>query len=96
MKAVNDDDRQILLRPGFESAFCDASAECFAQGSEGLVRDSECLYRAWAFDVSEDRTAGSHVAGTGLIRWLRRSSTRPSPSGCPVRSGIRSTAPGIL
>lgn len=50
-KAVNDDDRDILLEPGFESAFCDASAECFAQGSEGLVRDSECLYRAWAFDV---------------------------------------------
>ena len=51
-KAVNDDDRDILLEPGFESAFCDASAECFAQGSEGLVRDSECLYRAWAFDVT--------------------------------------------
>ena len=53
LKAVNDDDREILLRPGFESAFCDASAECFAQGSEGLVRDSECLYRAWAFDVTK-------------------------------------------
>ncbi len=52
LKAVNDDDRAILLRPGFESDFCDASAECFAQGSEGLVRDSECLYRAWAFDVT--------------------------------------------
>ncbi len=51
LKAVNDYDRDILLRPAFESVFCDASAECFAQGSEGLVRDSELLYRAWAFDV---------------------------------------------
>ncbi|WP_348234510.1 hypothetical protein, partial [Salmonella enterica] len=51
-KAVNDYDREILLRSGFESVFCDASAECFAQGSEGLVRDSELLYRAWAFDVT--------------------------------------------
>lgn len=52
LKAVNDYDRQILLRPGFETAFCDMSAECFAQGSEGLVLDSELLYRAWAFDVT--------------------------------------------
>ncbi|MGD9920405.1 MAG: alpha/beta fold hydrolase [Pseudorhodoplanes sp.] len=52
LKAVNDYDRQVLLRPGVEAAFCDASAECFAQGSEGLVRDSELLYRAWAFDVT--------------------------------------------
>ena len=51
LKAVNDYDRQVLLEPGFESAFCEASAECFAQGSEGLVRDSELLYRNWAFDV---------------------------------------------
>jgi pimeloyl-ACP methyl ester carboxylesterase len=50
-KAVNDYDRQVLLRPGFEGAFCDTSAECFAQGSEGLVEDSELLYRRWAFDV---------------------------------------------
>ncbi|HEV7733509.1 MAG TPA: alpha/beta hydrolase [Candidatus Binatia bacterium] len=50
-KAVNDYDRRILQPPEFESAFCEASAECFAQGSEGLVRDSEPLYRKWAFDV---------------------------------------------
>jgi pimeloyl-ACP methyl ester carboxylesterase len=50
-KAVNEYDRQILLRPGFETAFCEASAECFAQGSGALVRDAECLYRSWAFDV---------------------------------------------
>ena len=53
LKAVNNYDRQILLRPGFESDFCDMSAECFAQGSDGLVQDSELLYRAWAFDVSK-------------------------------------------
>jgi pimeloyl-ACP methyl ester carboxylesterase len=51
LKAVNDYDRQVLLRPDFETAFCDMSAECFAQGSEGLVRDSELLYRSWSFDV---------------------------------------------
>ncbi len=52
LKAVNDTDRQVLLAPGIEVAFCEASAECFAQGSAGLVADSELLYRAWAFDVS--------------------------------------------
>lgn len=53
LKAVNEYDRQILLRPGFDAAFSEMSAECFAQGSEGLVRDSELLYRKWAFDVSK-------------------------------------------
>jgi pimeloyl-ACP methyl ester carboxylesterase len=51
-KAVNDYDRQVLLQPDFEDAFCDTCAECFAQGSDGLVRDSELLYRRWAFDVA--------------------------------------------
>ncbi|MCI0599359.1 MAG: hypothetical protein L0Y60_07525 [Beijerinckiaceae bacterium] len=51
-KAVNDYDRHILLRLDFETAFCDACAECFARGSEGLVRDAELLYRSWAFDVT--------------------------------------------
>jgi pimeloyl-ACP methyl ester carboxylesterase len=50
-KAVNDYDRQILLQPDVEFAFCEASAECFAQGSDGLVRDSQILYRDWPFDV---------------------------------------------
>jgi len=50
-KAVNDYDRQIVLQPDFETAFCEGCAECFAQGSDGLVRDSELLYRSWAFDV---------------------------------------------
>ncbi len=52
-KAVNDYDRQILLRPEIEAAFGETSAECFAQGSDGLERDSELLYRRWAFDVSK-------------------------------------------
>jgi len=51
-KTLNEYDQQILSRPGFEAAFCAASAECFAHGSAGLVRDSELLYRSWAFDVS--------------------------------------------
>jgi len=50
-KVVNDDDRQILLRPDVETIFREMSAECFAQGSDGLVADSELLYRRWAFDV---------------------------------------------
>lgn len=53
LKAVNDYDREIVLRPGFAAAFSDASAECFAQGSGGLVRDSELLYRSWDFDVRQ-------------------------------------------
>ena len=51
-KAVNDYDRQVLLQPDFETAFYDSCAECFAQGSDGLVRDAELLYRSWAFDVT--------------------------------------------
>ncbi|MEV2218306.1 alpha/beta hydrolase [Nocardia vinacea] len=51
-KAVNDYDRQILLQRSFASYFSEASAECFAQSSDGLVRDSELLYQNWAFDVT--------------------------------------------
>lgn len=50
---VNDYDRQILLRPEVESVFTDELAECFAQGSSGLVSDAELLYRRWAFDVTQ-------------------------------------------
>jgi pimeloyl-ACP methyl ester carboxylesterase len=50
-KALNDHDRQILLRSDIEAIFREMSAECFAQGSDGLVRDSKLLYRRWAFDV---------------------------------------------
>jgi len=52
-KAVNGYDRRFLLDPGFEKAFCDSCAECFAQGSDGLVRDSDFLYRRWDFDVTK-------------------------------------------
>jgi len=51
LKAINTYDQEIVQRPGFATAFGDATAECFAQGSEGLVRDAERLYRAWDFDV---------------------------------------------
>lgn len=50
-KPLNDYDQQILLRPEVASAFGDSCAEGFAQGSDGLVRDAELLYRSWAFDV---------------------------------------------
>jgi pimeloyl-ACP methyl ester carboxylesterase len=52
-KAVTEYDRQILLPPDVQTAVSDMSAECFAQGSEGLVRDAELLYRSWAFDVTK-------------------------------------------
>jgi len=53
LKAINAYDQEILRRPGFATAFCEASAECFSHGSEGLVRDSELLYRSWDFDVRQ-------------------------------------------
>jgi pimeloyl-ACP methyl ester carboxylesterase len=49
--SLNDYDQQILSRPGVATAFGDACAECFARGSDGLVRDAELLYRRWAFDL---------------------------------------------
>lgn len=51
-KAVNDYDRRILQLPNVAAAFAEASAECFAQGSDALVRDSELTYRQWSFDVT--------------------------------------------
>jgi pimeloyl-ACP methyl ester carboxylesterase len=51
-KTGNDYDRQILLRPELATAFGATCAEGFAQGSDGLVRDAELLYRTWAFDVA--------------------------------------------
>jgi pimeloyl-ACP methyl ester carboxylesterase len=53
LKAANPYDRNVLLQPGFEEAFCNSSAECFAQSSDGLVQDSELLYQEWAFDVTK-------------------------------------------
>jgi pimeloyl-ACP methyl ester carboxylesterase len=49
---VNDYDRKLLLRPDVATAFADACAECFAHGSDGLIRDAELLYRRWSFDVT--------------------------------------------
>lgn len=51
-KAVNDYDRALLEQPDVDAAFRADGAECFAQGSSGLVRDAELLYRRWAFDVA--------------------------------------------
>jgi len=48
---VSDYDRKLLLDPAIATGFADACAECFAHGSDGLVRDAELLYRRWAFDV---------------------------------------------
>ena len=64
-RALNDYDRRILLQPDVETAFCDTSAECFAQGSDGLVRDSELLYRRWAFDVAVIKRPVHMWQGTG-------------------------------
>lgn len=50
-QAVNAYDARVLSSPEIETRFCEASAECFAQGSDGLVRDAEALYRHWSFDV---------------------------------------------
>lgn len=49
---LNDYDQELLLRPDVAKAFGDTCAECFAHGSDGLVRDAELLYRHWAFDVA--------------------------------------------
>ncbi len=50
---VNAYDRQILQRPDIGTAFGETVAECFAHGSDGLVRDAELLYRQWAFDIAK-------------------------------------------
>jgi len=49
---LNEYDQRLLSQPEVATAFGDACAECFAHGSDGLVRDAELLYRRWAFDVS--------------------------------------------
>ena len=48
---LSADGKQILSNPEVATGFGDACAECFAHGSDGLVRDAELLYRRWAFDV---------------------------------------------
>ena len=52
IETVNEYDAKLLSDPGIAEAFADMSAECFAQGSEPLVEDSELLYHQWAFDVT--------------------------------------------
>jgi pimeloyl-ACP methyl ester carboxylesterase len=54
-QAANDDDRRILAEPSVAENFTTMSAECFAQGSDGLVRDSLVLYHQWDFDVANIR-----------------------------------------
>jgi pimeloyl-ACP methyl ester carboxylesterase len=51
LSSVSTYDRQLLLDPAIAIGFGDSCAECFAHGSDGLVRDAELLYRRWAFDV---------------------------------------------
>jgi pimeloyl-ACP methyl ester carboxylesterase len=46
-------DQKLLDEPKIATAFGEACAECFAHGSDGLVRDAELLYRRWAFAVSD-------------------------------------------
>ena len=50
---VNAYDQEILNRPEVAQDFAASCAECFAHGSDGLVRDAELLYRRWPFDVAE-------------------------------------------
>lgn len=55
VKQVRDNasayDQRLLSDPAIAKGFGDTCAECFAHGSDGLVRDAELLYRRWAFDV---------------------------------------------
>lgn len=50
-QAGNDYDQRLLAEPAIAENFAVMSAECFAQGSDGLVRDSLALYHRWDFDV---------------------------------------------
>lgn len=50
--SVNDYDQRVLAEAQVEDLILDAFADCFAQGSAGLVADAELLYRRWAFDVA--------------------------------------------
>lgn len=51
-KAVNSYDQRLLDDPAIAGVWQAMSAECFAQGSSGLVEDAELLYHHWAFDVT--------------------------------------------
>lgn len=52
-KMFNERDAKLLDDPAIAEAFATMSAECFAQGSEGLVDDAELIYRKWPFDVTK-------------------------------------------
>lgn len=52
MKAVCPSDQNVLKQPGAMDIFIKMSAECFRQGTEGLVIDALLLYKKWEFDVT--------------------------------------------
>lgn len=64
-QAANDDDRRILAEPSVAENFGNMSAECFAQGSGGLVRDSLVLYHQWDFNVANIRRTVHFWQGSG-------------------------------
>ena len=85
MRLVNDYDREILARTAVGTAFGDESAECFAQGPDGLIADADLLSRTSAFDVEHDRAPGPHLAGN-----------RRSPRPAPINKRVADTMPGAV
>ena len=63
VKLVNDYDARFLRDPEYAEPFADMSAECFAQGSDPLVDDSEPALPPVGVRCDQDRTTGAHVAG---------------------------------
>lgn len=53
MKAVCQADQDVLKQGENLDFFTRMSAECFRQGSAGLVGDAILLYEKWAFDVTK-------------------------------------------
>lgn len=51
-KVLPQADRAVLEDPQIADAFSAMSAECFAQGVEGLVRDGTALYDTWDIDLA--------------------------------------------
>ncbi|MDX2171021.1 MAG: alpha/beta hydrolase [Deltaproteobacteria bacterium] len=50
-KAGSPYDDAVLARAAVKERFTQASVECFAQGAEPMIYDSELAYRRWSFDV---------------------------------------------
>ncbi|MDZ4820381.1 MAG: alpha/beta hydrolase [Planctomycetota bacterium] len=92
IKAVNDYDREVLHRPGIEIPFCEESAECFAQGSEGLILDSELIYRQWTFDVTTIRRAHDGNIVTPVHLWQGTTDTLVP---AVINEEVASRSPGI-